>query len=50
MATYTARGNVVPMATSRPILLARRFSRRVQFTHSPPIAMPAVSSPHFAHG
>jgi len=38
------------MATNRAMRLARRFSRRVQFAHSPPIAMPAVSSPHFAHG
>src|SRR2546425_1991053 len=49
-ATYTASGKVVPMATRRAILLARRSSSRVQLRHSPPIAMPAVFSPHFAHG
>ena len=49
-ATYTARTAVVPMATSRAIRLARRASARVQFAHRPPIAMPAVYSPHFAHG
>src|SRR2546425_5217832 len=49
-ATYTASGMVVPIATSRAILLARRWSSRVQLAHSPPIAMPAVLSPHFAHG
>src|SRR2546428_2205223 len=49
-ATYTASGAVVPMATRRAILLARRSSSRVQLRHSPPIAMPAVVSPHFAHG
>ena len=49
-ATYTASGAVVPMATRRAILLARRSSSRVQLAHSPPIAMPGVSVPHFAHG
>src|SRR6267378_2958750 len=49
-ATYTASGMVVPMATSRAILVARRCSSRVQLAHSPPIAMPGVSVPHFAHG
>src|SRR2546428_11634754 len=49
-ATYTASGAVVPMATRRAILLARRSSSRVQLRHSPPIAMPAGVSPHFAHG
>src|SRR5216117_4366616 len=49
-ATYTASGTVVPIATSRPILLARRSSSLVQLGHRPPIAMPAVSVPHFAHG
>src|SRR5467141_1064130 len=49
-ATYTASGRVVPMATSRAILVARRASNRVQVAHSPPIAMPGVSVPHFAHG
>src|SRR5437867_2556239 len=49
-ATYTASGAVVPMATRRAILVARRLSSRVQLAHSPPIAMPAVSTPHFAHG
>src|SRR5216684_6809244 len=49
-ATYTASGAVVPMATRRAILLARRSSSRVQLRHSPPIAMLAVLSPHFAHG
>src|SRR6059036_2764501 len=49
-ATYTASGTVVPMATRRAILLARRWSSRVQLAHSPPIAMPAVSVPHWAHG
>jgi hypothetical protein len=41
---------VVPMATSRAIFVARRWSSRVQLAHSPPIAMPAVFAPHFAHG
>ena len=50
MATYTASGTVVPMATSRATLVARRFSSRVQLAHSPPIAMPGVSVPHLAHG
>ena len=49
-ATYTARTAVVPMATSRAIRLARRSNKRVHFAHKPPIAMPAVYSPHFAHG
>src|SRR6267378_699925 len=49
-ATYTASGMVVPIATSRAILLARRASNLVQLAHSPPIAMPGVSVPHFAHG
>ncbi len=49
-ATYTASGAVVPMATRRAILLARRASSRVQLAHRPPIAMPGVSVPHFAHG
>src|SRR5947209_16097814 len=49
-ATYTASTAVVPMATSRAMRLARRSSTRVQFAHRPPIAMPAVNSPHFAHG
>src|SRR5260370_38962849 len=48
--TYTASGTVVPMATRRAILLARRSSSRVQLAHRPPIAMSAVSAPHFAHG
>src|SRR3989454_5871419 len=49
-ATYTASGAVVPMATRRAILLARRSSSRVQLRHSPPIAVPGVVSPHFGHG
>src|SRR6266487_5830075 len=49
-ATYTASGTVVPMATRRATLLARRSSSRVQLAHSPPIGMPAVSVPHLAHG
>ncbi|HEX9293442.1 MAG TPA: hypothetical protein VF873_07135 [Gemmatimonadales bacterium] len=49
-ATYTASGTVVPMATRRAILPARRSSSLVQLAHRPPIAMPAVSAPHFAHG
>src|SRR5213079_2065240 len=49
-ATYTASGTVVPMATRRATLLARRSSSRVQLAHRPPIAMPGVSVPHFAHG
>jgi hypothetical protein len=40
----------VPIATHRPILLARRCSKRVQFAHRPPIGMPGVSVPHLAHG
>src|SRR5467141_3396215 len=49
-ATYTASGAVVPIATSRAVLPARRSTSRVQSRHRPPIAMPAVSTPHFAHG
>ncbi len=49
-ATYTVRGMVVPMATRRAILVARRSSSRAQLAHSPPIAIPGVSVPHFAHG
>jgi len=49
-ATYTASGKVVPMATSRAIFVARRWSCRVQLAHSPPIAMAGVSVPHLAHG
>src|SRR3989442_8971527 len=49
-AKYTASGTVVPMATRRPILLARRSSSLVQLGHKPPIAMPGVSLPHLAHG
>src|SRR3989442_10828882 len=49
-AKYTASGTVVPMATRRPILLARRSSSLVQLGHKPPIAMPGVSVPHLAHG
>src|SRR5882672_938697 len=48
--TYTASGTVVPMATRRAILLARRASSRAQLAHRPPIAMPGVSVPHLAHG
>src|SRR5467141_4690908 len=48
--TYTASGTVVPMATRRAILLARRASSRVQLAHRPPIAMPGVSVRHLAHG
>src|SRR6266576_2075848 len=49
-ATYTASGTVVPMATRRAILPARRLSSRRQLAHSPPIAMPGVSVPPPAHG
>ena len=49
-ATYTASGTVVPMATSRAILVARRLSDRMQVAQIPPIAMPGVSVPHLAHG
>jgi len=38
------------MAARRAILPARRSSSLVQLAHRPPIAMPAVSAPHFAHG
>ncbi|HXG96021.1 MAG TPA: hypothetical protein VNJ06_02780 [Gemmatimonadales bacterium] len=48
--TYTASGTVVLMAARRAILPARRASCLVQLAHWPPIAMPAVSAPHFAHG
>jgi len=49
-ATYTASGIVVPIATRRAIRVARRFKSRRQLAHKPPIAMPGVSVPHFAHG
>src|SRR5437016_9492422 len=49
-ATYTASGMVVPIATSRATLVARRSSSRVQLAHRPPIAIPGVSVPHLAHG
>src|SRR5258705_12925099 len=50
MPAYSASGTVVPSDTRRATRVARRFSKRRQFWHNPPIAMPAVSAPHFAHG
>ena len=49
-ATYTVSGMVVPIATQRPMRAARRRMRRVQSAHSPPMAIPGVSSPQLLHG
>ena len=49
-ATYTASGTVVPIATQRPMRAARRRMRCVHAAHSPPMAIPGVSSPQLLHG
>src|SRR6266550_5339422 len=49
-ATYTASGTVVPIAAQRPMRAARRRMRCVHAAHSPPMAIPGVSSPQLLHG
>jgi hypothetical protein len=49
-ATYSASGNVVTIATQRPMRAARRRRSRMQCSHSPPIGMPGVGVPQRAQG
>ena len=45
---YTASGSVVPIATHRAILRARRTSFAQHSEQIPPTARPGTISPHFA--